>query len=116
MNLKWTIKCGCLLAIGATFLLVITTQADTPAFTLGVVSPNPPSSFTGTRGWQFERRGAGIDIFITQLGVFDSGGDGLINPHEIGLWRQEAGGSSTLFVSATVPAGTAASLIDGYRW
>jgi hypothetical protein len=118
MNLKWTIKSGCLLAICATFLLVISTHADTPAFTLGSVSINPPSSFTGTRGWQFERAGSPDDILITQLGVFDSGGDGLINAHEIGLWRQDPGGgvSGTLLASATVPAGTAAPLLGGYRW
>jgi hypothetical protein len=82
------------------------------------VSTDPPSSFTGSRGWRFGRLGVGNtnDILITQLGVFDSGGDGLINPHQIGLWRRDDNLSGTLLVSATVPAGTDAALIGGYRW
>src|SRR5439155_1220605 len=111
MQLPSFIKSGCLFASGATFLLVIAIHADTPAFTLGSVSINPPSSFTGNRGWQFERAGSPNDILITQLGVFDSGGDGLINPHEVGLWRiGDDNISSTLLASATVPAGTDAPL------
>ncbi len=99
--------------VAATFVAA-SAQADTPAFVLGSVSANPPSSFTGTRGWEFAPR---RDILITQLGVFDSGGDGLISPHEIGLWRRDPGGfTGTLLASVTVPAGTDTSLIGGYRW
>ncbi len=115
MNTMLFIKCGYLLVIGAT---AFTTQirADTPAFTLGTVSTIPPSSFTGTRGWEFGRLGTPNDILITQLGVFDSGGDGLINPHAIGLWRAIDNLSGTLLASATVPAGTEAPILGGYRW
>lgn len=114
MNPKSPIKSGCLLASAASMLLVASTQADTPAFVLSSVSTNPPSSFTGTRGWEFAPRD---DVLITQLGVFDSGTDGLINFHQIGLWRRDPGGlTGTLLASATVPAGTDAPLIGGYRW
>jgi len=100
---------------GAT-IFVSSACADTPAFVLESVTSNPPSSFTGTRGWQFGLLPTD-DILITQLGVFDSGGDGLANPHEIGLWRDDPGHlTGTLLASATVPAGTDAPLIGGYRW
>ena len=90
-------------------------RADTPAFVLGSVLNNAPSTFIGTKGWQFGGGGIDSDILITQLGVFDSGGDGLVNSHQVGLWR-DGNVSGSLLASATVPAGTEAPLIGGYRW
>jgi hypothetical protein len=101
--------------VGAVSCFPPLAQADTPTFVLGTVSTNPPSSFTGTRGWQFWPGSLPNGTFITQLGVFDSGGDGLVNPHQIGLWREQ-GDVGILLASATVPAGTAAPLVGGYRW
>jgi hypothetical protein len=49
---------------------------------------------------------------INYLGYYDNGGDGLVNSHTVSLWD----GNNNLVVSATVPAGTAAPLYDGYRW
>ena len=104
------IKLGCLFAITAIASLVTAAQADTPAFTLGSVVQTQPTAFEGTRGWGFH---PGLTTFaITQLGVFDDGGDGLVNSHQIGLWSPEG----TLLASATIPAGTEAPLIDGYRY
>src|SRR5436309_1918942 len=115
MNLTSLTKNGCLLMVVAT-LLVTSAAADTPAFTLGTGSGAAPRSFDGTRGWQFGVHTFGPNtIAITQLGIFDSGGDGLLNPHQIGLWRIEGGGSQgalTLLASVTVPAGTGAPLVD----
>ena len=95
-----------------TLLIGPAAWADTSAFTLGSVLTNQPPSFTGTKGWAFINYGAGSYIGITQLGVFDSGGDGLANPHDIGLWALDG----TLLASTTIPAGTAAPLVDGYRY
>jgi hypothetical protein len=105
------------LVIGGLTLPATALIADTPAFVLGEVLSSQPASFTGTRGWQFERGGDSYDIFVTQLGVFDSGGDGLVNSHQVGLWRNDPDNrTGTLLASATVPAGTAALLEWGYRW
>jgi hypothetical protein len=49
---------------------------------------------------------------ITQLGVFDADGNGLVNPHAVGLWADDG----TLLGSTTIPAGIAAPLVDGYRY
>ncbi len=49
---------------------------------------------------------------VNYLGFYDSNGDGLANSHNVSLWT--SGGS--LLASVTVPAGTAAPLVDGYRW
>lgn len=102
-----------MLAIAATHL-----RADTPAFYAGVPYSSPPSSFTGTRGWDFSLGNvpANADLYITQLGVYDSNGDGLVNSHPIGLWRNIDNIHGELLDSAIVPAGTDAPLIDGYRW
>jgi hypothetical protein len=52
------------------------------------------------------------NITIGKLGVFDYSSDGLVDSHQVGLWTLDG----TLLASATVPAGTAATLINGYRW
>lgn len=49
-------------------------------------------------------------FWVTQLGYFDLGGDGLAMAHEVGLFS-----TSAPFVTAIVPAGTAAPLVNGYR-
>ncbi|HTJ00942.1 MAG TPA: PEP-CTERM sorting domain-containing protein [Dongiaceae bacterium] len=51
---------------------------------------------------------------VNYLGYYDKGGDGLANSHTVSLWDASAGNS--LLVTATVPAGTSAPLVDGYRW
>ena len=50
---------------------------------------------------------------INWLGYYDHNGDGLASSHLISLWDNS---TQTIIASATVPAGTAAPLIDGYRW
>lgn len=55
---------------------------------------------------------------VNWFGYYDKDGDGLQNSHEVALWIQGgAGGSSaTPVASVTIPAGTAAPLVNGYRW
>jgi hypothetical protein len=112
MKLRCLVTSGCLLASAAAGLLLKSARADTPAFTSGGSTPVQPPSFTGTKGWSFYNYNQAGSIWITQLGVFDSGADGLVNAHQVGLW----GADGTLLASATVPVGVAATLFDGYRY
>ncbi len=59
-----------------------------------------------TLGWEFT---ANANIQATSLGLFDSGQDGLLDSHAIGLWNS----AENLLVSTTIPSGTAAPLVDG---
>jgi len=103
----------CVMAVSVfTFVVGSAANADTPAFTSGGSTTVPPPSFEGTRGWSFFNYSPGGDILISQLGVYDAGGDGLANSHQVGLWSLDG----TLLGSATVPAGTGGLLVDGYRY
>lgn len=62
-----------------------------------------------TRGWQFS---VSDPLQVEQLGFWDSGLDGLAVAHPVGIWLDDA----TLLTSATVPAGTAATLDGTFRW
>jgi hypothetical protein len=66
------------------------------------------NDITGTVGNTF----AAFNRRIDMLGVYDAGGDGLKNPHQVALWTI----GDELLASVTVPAGTEAELIDGYRY
>lgn len=50
---------------------------------------------------------------VNWLGYYDANGDGLVNSHVVTLWDNN---TQSIIASATVPAGTAAPLINGYRW
>ena len=60
-------------------------------------------------GWEFNVLS---ETRVDQLGFFDSGNDGLSESHEVGIW--DPGGS--LLRSATISAGSGATLIDGFRY
>ena len=115
MKIQSQINIECLLALAIACLMTPAVWADTPAFTSGGYAINPPPSFTGTKGWVFGNSGPSDYMAITQLGVFDNGGDGLVNSHQVGLWGVD-GTVPTLLASVTIPAGTAAPLIGGYRY
>ncbi len=51
-------------------------------------------------------------LFATHLGIWDAGSDGLSVAHDVGLWDS----LGVLVASVTVPGGTAASLVDGFRY
>jgi len=76
------------------------------------LSSGPQNGFVGTVG----------GIFLTTysfypqvnwLGYYDQNGDGLANSHVVTLWDNSTLG---VIATATVPAGTAAALVNGYRW
>ena len=118
MNNKLDRMCFQRFAVAIGFLLATLSRADTPAH-LGSPIFGLDPTFVGTTGWQFYMSSG---VFVTQLGIFDAGGDGLGVPHQVGLWRVdsysgvEKNATGTLLASATIPAGTAASLAFGYRW
>ncbi len=90
-----------------------TTSAQTVAFTnnpvattYGGASDNGPGLNIGDT---FTVSGAGIEVF--QLGAFDWQGDGLAASHVVTLFHNQ-----TPLASVTVPAGTAATLLQGFRF
>jgi hypothetical protein len=50
---------------------------------------------------------------VNWLGYYDQNGDGLANSHVVTLWDN---GTQGIIATATVPAGTSAPLVNGYRW
>ena len=78
---------------------------DPVATTLGGASGNPPALNIGNT---FHVTGAGITVY--QLGTFDWQGDGLAEAHTVVLFHDQ-----TVVGSVTVPAGTAAPLVGGFR-
>jgi hypothetical protein len=74
---------------------------------------NQTGSTTGTTpvtfGWSFTTTG---DLLVMQLGLFDSGSDGLVDEHAIGIWN--SGG--TLVASGNVGSGSSVTLVDRFRY
>jgi hypothetical protein len=60
-------------------------------------------------GWQFS---VSSPITVTGLAYWDEDGDGLGEAHNVGIFDS---GTGTLLVSATVPSGTVALLMGGFR-
>jgi hypothetical protein len=68
--------------------------------------------------------GAGFEFYapasgstINALGYWDASGTGLLAPHTVSLFEYSGSGSSyNLLVTATIPPGTNAPLINNYRW
>src|SRR6267143_4387098 len=50
---------------------------------------------------------------VNWLGYYDQNGDGLANSHVLTLWDNA---TQAIIATAVVPAGTAAPLVNGYRW
>jgi hypothetical protein len=54
-------------------------------------------------------------VQINRLGYWDEGNNGLAVAHDVGIYHFNAG-VITLLAKATIPAGNAAFLENGYRW
>jgi hypothetical protein len=85
--------------------------ADTPALTItgGNSTVGHSGNSSTTMGWRFD---VDSTITITALGYYDALGDGLLEAHAVGVF--DAAGS--FLASASVPAGTAGTLIDSFRY
>lgn len=68
-----------------------------------------PSSGSATVGFRFSTADT---IYVSALGIYDYGADGLSAAHEVGIWTD----SGTLLASVTVAAGTVATLDSGFRY
>lgn len=68
------------------------------------------SSGNNTLGYSFTVNASPLSV--TSLGVYDEGVNGLVNPHEVGLWTM----GGTLLATALVPSGTAGALIGEFRY
>lgn len=85
--------------------------ASLPAdYVHGDSSPNQSQ----TSGWAFT---VGAPIKVTALGFFDSGLDGLADPHTVGLWSSATGSNSgTLLATTVIPEGAGAPMINKFRY
>ncbi len=81
------------------------------------LSTGPQNTWAGSAGGVFLTTYS-LWPYVNWLGYYDKGGDGLANSHEVSLWYVGGTGGSTATEVAhvTVPAGTAAPLVNGYRW
>ncbi|MBY0373393.1 MAG: DUF4082 domain-containing protein [Bryobacteraceae bacterium] len=86
--------------------------ASYPAFIGMGTSGGTPTTprVSGTIGFLFSVNTA---VNLTDLGYWDEGGDGLIDPHQVGIWDAV---SNTLVASVTVPTGTGGTLLGGFRF
>jgi hypothetical protein len=64
----------------------------------------------GTVGTEFEYTSTSTNVL--SLGIFDYASDGLAGSHVVTLFDA----AQNVVVSATIPGGTAAPLVNGYRW
>lgn len=90
--------------------LLVAASLAANAVTMGL------SPAQGDYGWSGESVGnrftVNQDIWVTALGVWDQGGDGLVNGYRVVVFDSVGATLAT----ADVAAGTAATLQDGTRW
>ena len=90
--------------------------------TVSCASADVAVSFSGTNlgfadgesrmlGWEFTVGGS--DLRVTDLGFQDFNVDGLLESHEVGIWRLS---DQALITSAVVPSGTAGTLDGFFRY
>ncbi len=112
------------LAFGAALLCVASICMGAPARAQSIPAATHHIESNGrggttpdtTTGWSFR---VTREVIVTDLGFFDmleassgSIGDGLHEPHSVGIWHE----SGTLVVSGVVAGGTAAPLEAGFRY
>jgi uncharacterized repeat protein (TIGR01451 family) len=65
---------------------------------------------SATIGWSFSV--GAVSLQLTALGIYDHNGDGIEDAHPVGIWTA----AGALLAQATVPAGTAGTLVGSYRY
>jgi hypothetical protein len=94
---------------------VVLALASTASFAAPVFSftgGTATTAFAGrTLGYQFTTGSAGL--LVSTLGYWDQGADGLAEAHQVGIWTDDG---QTLLASATVGAGTSATLDGAFRY
>lgn len=103
-----------LIAFGLFSALTLLTAASASASTIALTGWSGGGAATSGSdqlyGWYFD---TSAPISITDLGVFDNGSDGLALSHDVGIYRVS---DQALLVSATVPSGSAGTLLNGFRY
>ena len=119
MHISTTLAQTCVtLTLAASALPLAPTAAGAPlppppasvvalSFTGG--SPLNLSGFNETVGWAFTLSSPKT---VTQLGFWDAGNDGLAGIQTVDIWTN----TGVLQVTGTIPAGTAAPLLAGFRY
>jgi hypothetical protein len=82
--------------------------ASAPAITFDEATGVSGNNNNQTVGWQFDVL---TPVWVTGLGWFDQGANGLGTAHTVGIWAP----NGTLLTSVLVPAGTTAPLDGQYR-
>lgn len=106
MNLAKLMKVGAGLVALSALLFATPSQAAQPAFNFTSATTQALSNFTV--GYKFTIGSS--DITLSQLGVFDKDGDGLLSAHDVGIWDSTG---TTLLTSTTIASGTGATLSGG---
>jgi hypothetical protein len=97
-------------------IVVLTSGGAHAAITALLTAPGSGTlrnNFSGSVGSTFTSISA--STVINRLGFYDAGGDGLAAAHTVGLYLWD-GSAYQLQTSATISAGTGATLDGGYRW
>ncbi|MBT9588006.1 hypothetical protein IV102_32015 [bacterium] len=90
--------------------LMLTSMANAvPAVTFAELTGNVLAGPALTAGWQFTTNSA---VTVTDLGFFDDSQNGLAQAHDVGIFSA----AGALLVSAIVPAGVGAPLINQFRY
>jgi protein with PEP-CTERM/exosortase system signal len=84
------------------------TRADTIAFSVSSTASIAFGDNT-TLGYAFT---VSSPVTVTNLGLFDFGNDGLNTSHAVTIWTS----TGTQLLQVTIPAGTGATLTDGFRY
>ena len=79
-----------------------------PGLLLSEAAPPQPMPFD----YGFDFTVGSQSLLVSDLGMFDFNGDGLANSHTIRLWDA----NSNLLAAVTMPAGTTAVLLNGFRY
>jgi hypothetical protein len=99
--------------------LMAAVAAAAAAVALSANAGTPALTYTGgdaqlgngpfTLGWEFTTSQA---FRVDALGAYDSGLDGLVESHDVGLWDN----LGNLLASTTIASGTGATLVDNFRY
>ena len=95
-----------------TVALIAFCPLQTRADTIGLNSTISGVSFAhqnSTKGWAFT---ISSPVLVTQLGLWDQGNNGLNASHVVTIWTS----TGTLIAQTTIPSGTGATLINGFRY
>ena len=95
-----------------TVALIAFCPLQTRADTIGLNSTISGVSFAhqnSTKGWAFT---ISSPVLVTQLGLWDQGNNGLNASHVVTIWTN----TGTLIAQTTIPSGTGATLINGFRY